>query len=68
MTIREFCEIVVGNMKITFDEDPSDCTIDVIVPMSVDPKTILGDGILDLEVNMIMAYDCDIIVSTNSRR
>ena len=68
MTIREFCEIVVGNMKITFDEDPSDCTIDVIVPMSVDPNTILGDGILDLEVNMIMAYDCDIIVSTNSRR
>ena len=68
MTIREFCEIVVGNMKITFDEDPSDCTIDVIVPMSVDPKTILGDGILDLEVNMIMAYDCDIIISTNSRR
>lgn len=68
MTVREFCEIVVCNMKITFDEDPSDCTIDVIVPMSVDPKTILGDGILDLEVNMIMAYDCDIIVSTNSRR
>lgn len=68
MTIREFCEIVVGNMKITFDEDPSDCTIDVIVPVSVDPKTILGDGILDLEVNMLMAYDCDIIVSTNSRR
>lgn len=68
MTIREFCEIVVGNMKITFDEDPSDCTIDVIVPMSVDPNTILGDGILDLEVNMVMAYDCDIIVSTNSRR
>ena len=68
MTVREFCEIVVGNMKITFDEDPSDCTIDVIVPMSVDPKTILGDGILDLDVNMVMAYDCDIIVSTNSRR
>lgn len=68
MTVRELCKIVVSDIKITFDEDPNDGTIDVIVPVASEPETILGEGVLDLKVNLVMADVDAIIISTNSRR
>ena len=68
MTVRDVCETVVSDLKITFDEDPQRGMIDVIIPVSAEPAEILGEGILNLEVNLIMAKDDALIISTNSRR
>lgn len=68
MTVRDACETVTSDLKITFDEDPNRGRIDVIIPVSAEPMDILGDGILNLEVNLIMAKGDALIISTNSRR
>lgn len=68
MTVCDVCETVTSDLKITFDEDPNRGRIDVIIPVSAEPMDILGDGILNLEVNLMMAKDDAIIISTNSRR
>ena len=68
MTVRDVCESVVSDLKITFDEDPNRGVIDVIIPVSAEPTDILGEGVLNLEVNLIMAKGDALIISTNSRR
>lgn len=68
MTVKELCSIVVSDIKITFDEDPNRGRIDVIIPVSAEPMDILGEGVLNLEVNLIMAKGDALIISTNSRR
>lgn len=68
MTVRDVCKTVVSDLKITFDEDPHDGEIDVIIPVSAEPTEILGEGILNLKVNLIMANGDALIISTNSRR
>lgn len=68
VTVRDVCKTVVSDLKITFDEDPNDGEIDVIIPVSAEPTEILGEGILNLEVNLMMANGDALIISTNSRR
>ena len=68
MTVRDVCKTVVSDLKITFDEDPNDGEIDVIIPVSAEPAKILGERILNLEVNLMMAKGDALIISTNSRR
>jgi hypothetical protein len=68
MTVCDVCETVTSDLKITFDEDPNRGRIDVIIPVSAEPTKILGEGILDLEVCLMMAKGDAIIISTNSRR
>lgn len=68
ITVCDVCETVVSDLKITFDEDPNRGRIDVIIPVSAEPTKILGEGILDLEVCLMMAKGDAIIISTNSRR
>lgn len=68
MTVRDVCETVISDLKITFDEYPYSGVIDVIIPVSAEPTEILGEGILNLEVNLIMANGDALIISTNSRR
>lgn len=68
MTVRDVCESVVSDLKITFDEDPHDGEIDVIIPVSAEPTDILGERILNLEVNLMLANGDALIISTNSRR
>ena len=68
MTVRDVCETVVSDLKITFDEDPNRGTIDVIITVSAEPTEILSEDILNLEVNLMMAKGDAIIISTNSRR
>lgn len=67
MTIRELSKCIVSEMQITFDEDPTGGTIDVIIPVTSDAENILGDGVLDLEVHLIRAVGGVLIVSTCSR-
>jgi hypothetical protein len=68
MTVKEVCETVVSELRITFDEDPNNCDIDIIIPASAEPLEILGDKILSADVNLIMAKGDTIIISTNSRK
>jgi transcriptional regulator with XRE-family HTH domain len=68
MTVRDICETVVSDLKITFDEDPHRGEIDVIIPVGREPADILGERILNLEVNLIMAKGDALVISTNSRR
>ncbi len=68
MTVRDVCETVISDLKITFDEYPYSGVIDVIIPVSAEPKDILGEGVLNLEVNLMMAKGDALIISTNSRR
>jgi hypothetical protein len=68
MTVKEVCETVVSELQITFDEDPHDCDIDIIIPLSAEPLEILGDKILNADVNLMMAKGDTIIISTNSRK
>lgn len=68
VTVRDVCKTVVSDLKITFDEDPHDGEIDVIIPVSAEPTDILGERILNLEVNLILAKGDALIISTNSRR
>ena len=68
VTVRDVCKTVVSDLKITFDEYPHDGEIDVIIPVSAEPTDILGERILNLEVNLILAKGDALIISTNSRR
>ena len=67
MTIKDLCECVVSELQITFDEDPNNGQVDVIIPVTAEPKEILGDTILNAEVHLIMADGDKIIVSTATR-
>ena len=44
-----------------------DALKDVIIPVTAEPKEILGDTILNAEVHLIMADGDKIIVSTATR-
>lgn len=67
MTIRELSECLVSELRITFDEDPHDGEIDVIIPVTADARDILGDSILDMKVHLIKADGDAIIISTCTR-
>lgn len=67
MKIRDLCDCVVSELQITFDEDPHNGQIDVIIPVTAEPKEILGEGILDLDIHLMLAQGNAIIVSTFSR-
>lgn len=67
MKIRDLCDCVVSELQITFDEDPHNGQIDVIIPVTAEPKEILGEGILDLDIHLMLANGNSIIVSTSSR-
>lgn len=68
MKIRDLEGNIVSELQITFDEDPHDGTIDIIVPIATESLSdILGKGILDLDIHLMMAKDDAIIVSTFSR-
>lgn len=67
MKIKDICDTVVSDLVITFDEDPHSGKPDIIIPVSAEPKDILGDRVLDLEVNLMMAKDDSLWVSTNTR-
>ena len=67
MKIRDLCECVVSEIQITFDEDPHSGTVDVIIPVTAEPKEILGNNILDLDIHLIMAKGDAIVISTFSR-
>ena len=54
-------------MRITFDEDPHDCQIDVIIPLTSDAEEILGDTVLDMEINLIRAERDAFVISTSTR-
>lgn len=67
MTVRELCEKATCDIQITFDEDPDDGTIDVIIPVSAEPLEILGDRVLDSEVCLLLARNSVLVISTNNR-
>lgn len=67
MTIRELSKCIVSEMQITFDEDPTGGTIDVIIPVTSNAEDILGDAVLDLEVHLMRAVGGVLIVSTCTR-
>jgi len=67
MTIRDICECTVCDLIITFDEDPHNGLPDIRIPVSAEPLDILVEGVLDLEINLIMAKDDALWVSTNTR-
>ena len=59
MKIKDICKCLVSDMVITFDEDPyHDCKPDIIIPVSADPENILAEGVLELEVNLMMGSRC----------
>ena len=68
MTVRELCEKTVSEIQITFDEDPHNGAVDVIIPVSAEPLEILGERVLNSEVNLLLARDDVLVISTNSRR
>ena len=68
MKIKDLDPIIVSELRITFDEDPHDGQIDVIVPVSVNSLSdVLGEGVLNLDVHLMLARNDAIIVSTFSR-
>ena len=67
MTIRDICDLVVCDLIITFDEDPHNGIPDIMIPVSAEPKDILADGVLDLEIRLMMAKDDSLWVSTGTR-
>lgn len=67
ITIRDLCPIITSELRITFDEDPADGQIDVIIPVTADPDEILGDSVLDMAVHLMEAKDNAIVVSTCTR-
>lgn len=67
ITIRDLCPIITSELRITFDEDPADGQIDVIIPVPADPDEILGDSVLDMAVHLMEAKDDAIVVSTCTR-
>lgn len=67
ITIRDLCPIITSELRITFDEDPDNGMIDVIIPVAADPDEILGDSVLDMAVHLMEAKDDAIVVSTCTR-
>lgn len=67
ITIRDLCPIITSELRITFDEDPVDGQIDVIIPVTADPEEILGDSVLNLAVHLMEAKGDAIVVSTCTR-
>lgn len=67
ITIRDLCPIITSELRITFDEDPADGQIDVIIPVTADPEEILGDNILNMAVHLMEAKGDAIVVSTCTR-
>ena len=68
ITIRDLCPIITSELRITFDEDPADGTIDVIIPVTADPEKILGDTVLNMSVVLMVVKDYAIVVSTCTRK
>lgn len=68
MTVRELCEKTVSEIQITFDDDPISGNVDVIIPLSAEPLEILGERVLNTEVNLIQARMGVLTISTNSRK
>lgn len=68
MKVKEVCEIITSELQITFDEDPHNGDIDIILPVSAEPLEILGDKILNTDVNLMMVKGDALIISTNSRK
>ena len=67
MTVRELCERTVSEIQITFDEDPNSGKVDVIIPLSAEPLEILGERVLNSEVNLVLARDGVLVIATNDR-
>lgn len=67
ITIRDLCPILTSELRITFDEDPADGQIDVIIPVTADPEEILGDSVLNLTIHLMETKDDAIVVSTYTR-
>lgn len=67
ITIRDLCPIITSELRITFDEDPADGLIDVIIPVAAEPEEILGEKILNMTVHLMEARDDAIVVSTCTR-
>lgn len=67
MTVRELCEKTVSEIQITFDEDPNSGNVDVIIPLSAEPLEILGERVLNSEVNLVLARDGVLVIATNDR-
>ena len=68
MKIRDLDCVIVSELRITFDEDPHDGRIDVVVPVTINHlDEILGEPILDMEVHLMKATDDAIVVSTFTR-
>lgn len=67
MTVRELCEKTVSEIQITFDDDPHSGTVDVIIPLSAEPLEILGERVLNSEVNLVLARDGVLVIATNNR-
>lgn len=68
MTVRELCEKATCEIQITFDEDPHNGAVDVIIPVSAEPLEILGERVLNSEVYLLFVRDDMLVISTNSRR
>lgn len=68
MKVKEVCEIITSELQVTFDEDPHNGDIDIIIPASAEPLEILGDKILNTNVNLMTVKDGALIISTNSRK
>ena len=68
MKVKDLCDCVVSELQITFDEDPHSGQIDVIIPVTAEPKEILGPAVLNLDVHLMMAQHNAIVISTFSRR
>ena len=68
MKIRDLEPILVSELRITFDEDPHDGAIDIIIPVTVERLSdILGDGVLDQDIHLMKATDDALVVSTSTR-
>ncbi len=67
MTIRELSKSLTCEVRITFDEEPLDGTVDVIVPMTSSATDVLNDDVLNLEVHLIDVDEGAVVVSTNTR-
>lgn len=67
MTVRELCERAACEIQITFDDDPVNGTVDVIIPFSAEPLEILGERVLNSEVNLVLARDSVLVIATNDR-
>lgn len=68
MKIKDLENCIVSELQITFDEDPHDGTIDVIVPVSTPHLSdVLGESILDLDIYLMLARKDAIVVSTCTR-